>query len=66
MTLPLLLASVTGENAPVMFKIIFWVLLVLWAVGAFYATPDNVNVRRGTNAVIVILFAILGFYTFGC
>ena len=47
-----------------MLKIIFWLLLILWAIGAlgFY---DNPRIVRGTNGVLIILFAILGYYTFG-
>lgn len=57
------IAAVSGD-APLMFKVIFWLLLLLWAIGAlgFY---DNPRIVRGTNAVLIILFAILGYYTFG-
>jgi len=60
---------VAAASASFMPKIIFWVLLFLWAVGAIgFVNPSNPNypnIVRGTNFVIVILFAILGFYTFG-
>lgn len=61
--LNLMLAAVSGD-APLMLKIIFWLLLILWAIGAlgFY---DNPRIVRGTNGVLIILFAILGYYTFG-
>lgn len=56
-------------QAPQMALIIFWLLLLLWAIGALgFVNPTNPNypnVVRGTNIVIVILFAILGYYTFG-
>lgn len=55
----------TAEHpAPTMLKIIFWLLIILWAIGVlgFY---DNPRVVRGTNIVLIILFSILGFYVFG-
>lgn len=54
----------SNVGAPLMLKIIFWILLILWAVGNF-GFHDNPNVVRGTGLVLIILFAILGFYTFG-
>lgn len=45
-------------------RILFWILLILWGVGAF-GWPENPNVARGTRIVLVILFAILGYYLFG-
>ncbi len=44
-------------------RIIFWILLIIWAIGGFYS--DNPNVVRGTRALMIVLFAILGYYTFG-
>ncbi len=63
-TLPLYLAAYSGENAPIMVKIIFWVLLILWAIGSF-GFRDNPNWVRGNGIVILICLAILGYYTFG-
>jgi hypothetical protein len=53
------------SGATLMPKIIFWLLLILWAIGGFI-TPGNpnLNIARGTNAVQIILFAILGYYLF--
>lgn len=45
-------------------RIIFWILLILWAVGSF-GWRDNPNVVRGTAGVQIILFAVLGYYLFG-
>jgi hypothetical protein len=45
-------------------RIIFWLLLILWAIGSF-GWRDNPNVVRGTSAVQIILFGVLGFYLFG-
>lgn len=45
-------------------KIIFWILLILWGIGSF-GWHDNPRVVRGTNLVLVILFGVLGYYTFG-
>jgi hypothetical protein len=45
-------------------RIIFWLLLILWAIG-HYGFGDNPQVSRGTSLVLIILFAILGFYLFG-
>jgi hypothetical protein len=63
--LPLLAIS----DTPIMVKIVFWMLLILWAIGALGfvnpANPNYPNIVRGTNILLIILFAILGFYTFG-
>ena len=45
-------------------RIIFWLLLSLWAIGSI-GFPGNTGVVRGSNVVMVILFGILGFYLFG-
>lgn len=63
-TLALLLLAVTNADAPLMLKIIFWLLIILWAIGSF-GWHDNPNWVRGSNVLLIILFAILGFYTFG-
>lgn len=65
-----LLLAVTerGQAAPPMLIIIYWLLIVLWAIGALGFKSDNPNyptIVRGTNVVVLILFAILGFYVFG-
>lgn len=52
------------SQAPVMLKVIFWILLLLWAIGSF-GWRDNPNVVRGTGLVMAILFGILGYYTLG-
>lgn len=44
-------------------KIIFWLLLILWAIGTF-PKWENENVLRGTAIIQIILFGILGYYTF--
>ena len=59
------LAFINSEaGAPLMAKVIFWLLLILWGIGNF-GFAGNPNVVRGTSLVLIILFAILGFYTFG-
>ena len=58
------LAVATGESAPAMLKIIFWILVILSAVGGI-GFRSNPNFAVGTSVVILILFAILGYYTFG-
>lgn len=52
------------ESAPLMPRIVFWLLLILWAIGSF-GFHDNPVVVRGTNLVLIILFGILGYFTFG-
>lgn len=47
----------------VMPKIIFWLLLILWAIGTF-PKWENDNVVRGATLIQIILFGILGYYTF--
>lgn len=44
-------------------QILFWILLILCAIGAF--TPDSPFVLRGRWAVVLILIGILGFKVFG-
>lgn len=63
---PLILLSDLDRSggAPLMLKIIFWLLLILWGIGNF-GFGDNPTIVRGTSLVLIILFAILGFYTFG-
>lgn len=58
-----LIAAATGQ-VPLMLKIIFWILLLLWGLGGF-AWRENPNWIRGNALVMVILLAILGYYTFG-
>lgn len=61
----LYLASLlAATTAPGMLVIIYWLLIILWAIGAF-GFRDNPSVVRGSNVVLIILFAILGFYVFG-
>lgn len=45
-------------------KIIFWILLILAAIGPI-GFRDNPRVMWGSGVVSLILFAILGYYTFG-
>lgn len=52
------------NTAPIMVKIIFWILLLLWGIGAF-GFRENPNWVRGNSLVILILLGILGYYTFG-
>lgn len=64
--LPLILAAT--NDTPLMLKVVYWLLVILWAVGAIStatsATP-NPAVVRGTNGVLIVLFAILGYVSFG-
>lgn len=62
----LLVASILAalDSPPIMLKIIYWVLIILWAIGAI-GFHDNPNWVRGSNAVLIVLFAILGFYVLG-
>lgn len=57
-----LLASV--ENPPATIRIVFWILLILWAIGAF-GFHDNPVWIRGSSVLLIILFSILGYFTFG-
>lgn len=52
------------DGPPIMVKIIFWILIILWAIGSF-GWHDNPNWVRGSSVLLIILFAILGYYTFG-
>jgi len=56
--------SINSRSAPPMLIIIYWLLIVLWAIGAFGFAENPVWVR-GSNVLLIILFAILGFYVFG-
>lgn len=57
----LLLAT---SDTPLMLKVVYWLLVILWAVGSI-GFAGNPAVVRGTNGVLLVLFAILGFVTFG-
>lgn len=46
-------------------EVIFWVLLVLWAVGAFVPDTTSPYIGRGRSVICLIEFAILGFKVFG-
>jgi hypothetical protein len=46
-------------------EIVFWVLLILWAVGAFVPDSAGPYVGRGRWVIALIEFAILGFFVFG-
>lgn len=62
--IPFMLALYQGANAPIMVKITFWVLVILWAIGGI-GWRDNPNYIRANSLVVCILFAILGYCTFG-
>lgn len=53
-----------NADAPLMLKIIFWLLIILWTIGSF-GWHDNPAWVRGSNILLIILFSILGYYTFG-
>jgi hypothetical protein len=63
---PLILAQqyLHGDVNLTMPRIIFWLLLILWALGSF-GWRDNPNIVRGAAAVQILLFSILGYYLFG-
>ena len=61
--IPTFLAQAVERGDLTMPRIIFWLLLILWAIGSF-GFRDNPNIVRGSSAVQIILFAILGFYLF--
>jgi hypothetical protein len=62
LVIQLLLAQL-HEGGSIMPKIIFWLLLILWAIGTF-PKWENDNVVRGAAVIQIILFGILGYYTF--
>lgn len=53
-----------ASDTPLMLKVIYWLLVILWAIGSI-GFAGNPAVVRGTNGVLLVLFAILGFVTFG-
>lgn len=53
------------SQSPPMLIILFWLLIFLWALGAFFGPKDQPWVIQGTNGVLLVLFLILGFHTFG-
>lgn len=59
-----ILAAV-GDHPPVMLKIIFWVLLIIWAVGGFFWRENPKWSGGGSSILLIVLFGILGLYTFG-
>lgn len=68
--LPVVAEEIVAQRAAPapMLKIVYWLLLILCAVGSFWVsgqpTPNVTYVRMNT-VVLIILFAILGLYTFG-
>lgn len=59
-----LLPTLAVTEAPLMLKVIFWLLIILWAIGSF-GWHDNPNWVRGSNVLLIVLFSILGFFVFG-
>lgn len=60
------LLAQSRNDTPMMLKVIFWVLLFVWALfGVGWASSTDTNLIRGRNIVVVVLLAILGYYTFG-
>jgi hypothetical protein len=57
------IAQMHNGGGSIMPKIIFWLLLILWAIGTF-PKWENDNVVRGAAIIQIILFGILGYYTF--
>lgn len=45
-------------------EIVFWVLLILWAVGAFIPDTAGPYIGRGRWMIALIEFAILGYFVF--
>jgi hypothetical protein len=64
MNLTALTLAAVGSGAPIMLKIIFWILVLLSTIGSF-GFRENPNVARGASLVTLILFAILGYYVLG-
>lgn len=62
-----LLSLLAAADTPLMLKVVYWLLVILWAVGAISTAGPNPNpaVVRGTSGVLIVLFAILGYVTFG-
>lgn len=54
-----------GDQPPIMLKIIFWVFLAIWAFGGFFLRENTKWTGGGSSVFLIILFAILGLYTFG-
>lgn len=46
-------------------EIIFWILLILCAIGAVIPDAQSPYVNRGRWGIALILIAILGFKVFG-
>lgn len=51
-------------QTPLLLVILFWILLILWAIGAV-GYHDHPNFVRGGGLVLIILLAILGYGVFG-
>lgn len=57
------LSTIIAAGTPQLVIIIFWVLLLLWGIGAL-GWSNNPNWPRANGVVIIILFAILGWSVF--
>lgn len=64
LNLSVILAQSQGST-PAMLIIIYWLLVILWALGTFFGPDNNAWVVRGTSGVILVLFVILGLHVFG-
>jgi hypothetical protein len=58
--LALLIAQANSGGSPGLLVIIYWVLLLLAAIGAFVPTTTWQYAPRFNNVVILILFIIIG------
>jgi hypothetical protein len=64
MLLTIIAQYAVAHGAGLMPKIIFWLLLILWAISAI-PKWENESVVKGGAVIQIILFAILGYYLFG-
>lgn len=63
-----LFTILAATDTPLMLKVVYWLLVILWAVGAISVSGNptpNPAIVRGTTGVLLVLFAILGYVTFG-
>lgn len=59
-----IILAVIHSDAPIMLKIIFWLLLLLWGIGAF-GYRENPRFIVGSTVLLIILFGILGYFVLG-
>jgi uncharacterized membrane protein YkvI len=60
-------STILATGQPIVLVVLFWILLILTAIGALYPFPDQARAgtTRATWIVVLILIGILGYVALG-